>query len=102
MHGTSKFTLRIFLFLLFFIFKSDPNDYEQILSELDEKIQKAEVRLSEIKIRERRTGVLWIIYGTIAWAAFLLYSFIALHGGEDTDWETFAMTLLPVLVIPLG
>ncbi|KAI7847695.1 hypothetical protein BDC45DRAFT_525281 [Circinella umbellata] len=82
--------------------KSDPNDYEQILSELDEKIQKAEVRLSEIKIRERRTGVLWIIYGTIAWAAFLLYSFIALHGSEDIDWDTSVMTLLPVLVIPLG
>ncbi|KAG2226123.1 hypothetical protein INT45_011740, partial [Circinella minor] len=96
----SKFTHANIFFII--ISKSDPNDYEQILSELDEKIQKAEVRLSEIKIRERRTGVLWIIYGTIAWAAFLLYSFIALHGGGDIDWDTSVMTLLPVLVIPLG
>ncbi|KAI9484365.1 hypothetical protein BDB00DRAFT_152365 [Zychaea mexicana] len=83
--------------------KTDPNDYEKILSELDESIQKAEVRLSEIKIRERRTGLLWIIYGTIAWAAFLLYSFIVLHGeGDEHEWNTLAVTLLPVLVIPLG
>ena len=72
------------------------------MSELDESIQKAEVRLSEIKIRERRTGLLWIMYGTIAWAAFLLYSFITLHGEGDYDWDTLFVTVVPVILIPLA
>ncbi|KAL1932500.1 hypothetical protein VTP01DRAFT_8178 [Rhizomucor pusillus] len=82
--------------------KSDPNDYEKILSELDANIQKAEVRLSEIKIRERRTGVLWILYSSITWAVFLLYSFVTLHGESDVAWETASVTILPVIIIPFG
>ncbi|KAI7881113.1 hypothetical protein K492DRAFT_177412 [Lichtheimia hyalospora FSU 10163] len=82
--------------------KSD--DYEKILSELDDKIQTAEIRLSEIKLRERRTGLLWILYSSIIWVAFLLYSFVVLYR-PDKDiytWDTLAVTVVPVLVIPIG
>ncbi|KAF7729423.1 hypothetical protein EC973_004402 [Apophysomyces ossiformis] len=79
----------------------DPNDYEKILSELDDKIQRAEIKLSEIKIRQRRTGVLWIIYSTIVWAIYLAYCFFTLHN-QDYNNGTILLTILPVIVLPIG
>lgn len=73
-----------------------------MLSELDANISKAEIRLSEIKLRERRTGVMLILYSTIVWAAFLLYGFFTLHNHDDIDTETKLLTLAPVFLIPFG
>ncbi|KAG0170881.1 hypothetical protein DFQ28_002174 [Apophysomyces sp. BC1034] len=81
--------------------KIDPNDYEKILSELDEKIQQAEIKLSEIKIRQRRTGVLWIIYSTIVWAIYLAYCFFTLHNPDHSN-GTIVLTVLPVIFLPIG
>ncbi|KAG0174924.1 hypothetical protein DFQ28_003651 [Apophysomyces sp. BC1034] len=80
--------------------KTDPNDYEKILSELDASVQKAEFRLSEIKIRQRRTGVLWIIYSTLIWAVYSVYSFLTLE--PDDDYQEILTTVAPILLIPFG
>ncbi|KAI8369629.1 uncharacterized protein BYT42DRAFT_607990 [Radiomyces spectabilis] len=79
--------------------KTDPNDYERILSELDSKIQEAEVRLTDIKIRQRRTGVLWVIYSTIVWVVYLGYCLLTLHG-QDVNIHTF-LTALPAFLFPI-
>ncbi|ORY96607.1 hypothetical protein BCR43DRAFT_439970 [Syncephalastrum racemosum] len=43
-----------------------------------------------------------ILYSTIVWAAFLLYSFFTLHNHDDVDTETKLLTLAPVFLIPFG
>ncbi|KAI9022302.1 hypothetical protein CLU79DRAFT_860637 [Phycomyces nitens] len=80
--------------------KTDPNDYEKILSELDDSIQKAQIRLSDIKIRERRTGVLLVIYSAILWLVYVAYCFFTLHS-HDSNYETVALTIAPVVVLPV-
>ncbi|OCB91913.1 hypothetical protein A7U60_g809 [Sanghuangporus baumii] len=51
--------------------KKEPEDYEQVLESLALDIQKRQARLSEIKLRERRT-TLWItIYALTIWAAYV-------------------------------
>ncbi|KAH8553561.1 hypothetical protein BGW37DRAFT_549483 [Umbelopsis sp. PMI_123] len=80
--------------------KTDDGDYEKILSELDAKLQKAEVRLSEIKIRERRISVMFMLYGLALWAIYLAYCFATLHNA-DVEIETFALKVAPVLLIPV-
>ncbi|KAI8584700.1 hypothetical protein K450DRAFT_217565 [Umbelopsis ramanniana AG] len=80
--------------------KTDDGDYEKILSELDDKVQKAEVKLSEIKIRERRINVMFMLYGLALWAIYLAYCFATLHNA-DVEFETFALKVAPVLLIPV-
>lgn len=45
-----------------------------------------------------------ILYSSIIWVAFLLYSFVILHRPEKDiyTWDTLAVTVVPVLVIPIG
>ncbi|KAI9301083.1 hypothetical protein BJ944DRAFT_252602 [Cunninghamella echinulata] len=80
---------------------TDPNDYEKVLSELDEKIQKVEARLSEIKLRQRRTGALWLIYSTLLWSVYLAYCFLTLNT-NDIPMDVMVVQFLPVFVIPIA
>ncbi|ORX62387.1 hypothetical protein DM01DRAFT_1331814 [Hesseltinella vesiculosa] len=79
--------------------RTDPNDYEKVLSELDANIQKAELRLTEIKLRQRRTGLLWVIYATLAWLVYVAYWFFTI---QDGSWNANAIQAAPVLLIPVG
>ncbi|KAI9277535.1 hypothetical protein BY458DRAFT_488406 [Sporodiniella umbellata] len=81
--------------------KSNSDDFEKILSDLDIKIQKAEIRLSEIKIRQRRTSFKWILYILIAWAACVVYLLQKLNSPFLVVHE-YIFALLPVLLLPVG
>ncbi|KAI0063818.1 hypothetical protein BV25DRAFT_1906903 [Artomyces pyxidatus] len=50
--------------------KSEPEDYEQILSSLALDIQKRQTRLSEIRLRERRATLVVTLYALAAWGAY--------------------------------
>jgi hypothetical protein len=69
------------------------------LSDLDSKIQKAEVRLSEIKIRQRRTSFMWIIYSIVVWIACIVYFLLEMN---KTEMQTGDLVYagLPVLLLP--
>ncbi|KAI8082906.1 uncharacterized protein BX664DRAFT_339387 [Halteromyces radiatus] len=81
--------------------KTDPNDFEKVLSELDGKIQKAEIRLSDIKVRQRRTGVLVVTYSTLVWLVYVAYCFLTLHQ-HDSSFDMMATQVAFILVIPIG
>jgi hypothetical protein len=51
--------------------KKEPEDYEQILASLALDIQKRQTRLSEIRLRERRTTLLFSVYALALWVAYL-------------------------------
>ncbi|KAJ2960797.1 hypothetical protein NQZ79_g3814 [Umbelopsis isabellina] len=80
--------------------KTDDGDYEKILSELDSKLQNAELKLSEIKIRERRINVMFVLYGFALWAVYLAYCFATLHNAE-VEAQTYAIKIAPVVLIPV-
>ncbi|KIM73550.1 hypothetical protein PILCRDRAFT_824597 [Piloderma croceum F 1598] len=51
--------------------KSDSEDYEQILSSLALDIQKRQSRLSDIRLRERRSTLLTTVYAFSIWALYV-------------------------------
>ncbi|KAJ3416824.1 hypothetical protein HDV05_008409 [Chytridiales sp. JEL 0842] len=55
-----------------FLFRKDDNNYEKILSALEEKIAKAELKLSDIKIRERNVALSWMYYSIPTYLLFLI------------------------------
>ncbi|RCH91087.1 hypothetical protein CU098_009508 [Rhizopus stolonifer] len=87
--------------VLFSKAKTDSNDFEKILSELNDKIQKAEIKLSEIQIRQRRTSFMWIIYTLVVWIVCVVYLFKKINGPTTTSQEYLA-TLAPVIMLPVG
>ncbi|KAL1925718.1 uncharacterized protein VTP21DRAFT_601 [Calcarisporiella thermophila] len=79
--------------------KTDPSDWEKILSDLDSKIQKAELRLSEIKVRERRVVIVWLVYSLLAYSLYCIGFFSYLNRASDA-WDSWVLKLLPVLLGP--
>lgn len=67
------------LFLSFPTLQGEPDDYEQILASIELDIQKRQTRLSEIRLRERRTTLkvtlytlgFWVVYVSLWYAQFL-------------------------------
>ena len=51
--------------------QKEPEDYEQVLESLALDIQKRQARLSEIKLRERRTTLLITVYTLTIWASYV-------------------------------
>ncbi|THH02958.1 hypothetical protein EW145_g6654 [Phellinidium pouzarii] len=51
--------------------QKEPEDYEQVLSSLALDIQKRQTRLSEIRLRERRTTLLLTMYALAFWVAYV-------------------------------
>lgn len=66
---------------------------------MDSKIQKAEVRLSEIKIRQRRTSFMWIIYSIVVWIACIVYFLLEMNKAEMQTGD-LVYAGLPVLLLP--
>ncbi|KAG2196980.1 hypothetical protein INT47_006927 [Mucor saturninus] len=79
--------------------KTDSKDFEKILSDLDLSIQKAETRLSEIKIRQRRTSFMWIIYSLVIWIGCVVYLFYQMNG-LDVATEDILYASIPVVSLP--
>lgn len=76
----------------------EETDYEKILSNLDNEIKKVELRLSEIKLRERRVVLVWLFYSTLAYAVYLVGFFFFFSQGEG-DW---AIKVLPIPLTPVA
>ncbi|KAI5116275.1 hypothetical protein M0805_009232 [Coniferiporia weirii] len=51
--------------------KKEPEDYEQVLSSLALDVQKRQTRLSEIRLRERRTTLILTMYTFSFWVAYV-------------------------------
>ncbi|RIB19908.1 hypothetical protein C2G38_1894535, partial [Gigaspora rosea] len=78
--------------------KKDDN-YEVILSELDEKIRRADVNLREIRIRERNALIIWIVYSLIAYVTYVVgYWYFVYMSVEEDGWDLMKVT--PVLTGP--
>ncbi|RUS33487.1 hypothetical protein BC938DRAFT_471450 [Jimgerdemannia flammicorona] len=81
--------------------KPEETDYEKILSNLDSEIKKAELRLSEIKVRERRVVLIWLLYTTLAYALYLVAFFLYFSQDEDL-WDNWVTKVLPIPLAPLA
>ncbi|CAG8574555.1 1627_t:CDS:2 [Diversispora eburnea] len=78
--------------------KSEDN-YEKILSELDENIRQAEIRLREIRIRERNAVIILIVYSLIAYATYVIgYWYFVYMSNEEEGWDL--LKLAPVFTGP--
>lgn len=86
-----------------------PEDYEEILASLADDIQKRQTRLSEIRLRERRTTLLFTLYALASWVAYVSLWYMGyipdvhLVGGRQR-WGrevTKAGKALPVFIGPI-
>lgn len=86
--------------VIFSRFRSQSDDnYEKILSELDDDIGQAEVRLREIRIRERSALIIWIVYSMLAYVAYVAsYWYFVYMSIEEEGWDF--MKIAPVFTGP--
>lgn len=89
----------------FLIFQGESDDYEQILASIELDIQKRQTRLSEIRLRERRTTLKVTLYTLAFWVVYvsLWYAQVlpALSGYRpNTVFEKFVKGV-PVLIGPI-
>lgn len=85
-------------------------DYETILSNLANDVQKAQVKLSEIRLRERRSTLLVTAYTLAAWAVYVSLWYMNVlpnlpHAGERRTVRDVkvdrAVKFLPVVIGPI-
>lgn len=85
--------------------KTEPEDYEQILSSLALDIQKRQSRLSDIRIRERRSTLLTTLYTLALWVLYvgLWYASVLpnLSGRARTSGLEKAAKGAPVVIGPV-
>ena len=59
------------LFDMYHGLQNQPEDYEQVLASLALDIQKRQTHLSEIRLRERRSTLLFSIYAIALWGGYV-------------------------------
>jgi len=83
-------------------------DYETILASLVKNIEERQIRLSEIRLRERRTSLLVTIYTMASWVVYvafwylnLLPSFFGDRKRErfETAWKALLVFIGPILTL---
>ncbi|KAF8888145.1 hypothetical protein CPB84DRAFT_1786333 [Gymnopilus junonius] len=90
--------------------KKNDEDYETILSNLANDIQKRQTRLSEIRLRERRSSLLATLYTLAIWVAYVslwyLNALPNLHDGtyikhQSTDkfLKGFPVVIGPIIIL---
>ncbi|KAI8811872.1 hypothetical protein BJ742DRAFT_105170 [Cladochytrium replicatum] len=90
---------------LFSWLKRDENeDYEKVLAKLDDDVSRAEVRLSEVKIRERRAHTLWLTYTGAAYVLwlFFVYAYWTPTSSDPLDiWiiKVGSIALTPIVIV---
>lgn len=70
------------------------------MSDLDEQIRNAELRLSDIKLRERKTTVIFRVYSALAYCLYALAYFVYLRQPYDTP-QAWLLKLVPLVGIPI-
>ncbi|KAK9722097.1 hypothetical protein K7432_002944 [Basidiobolus ranarum] len=87
---------------IFSLFKShNEDDYEKILADLEDEIQKIEVRLSDIKARERKFVLIFLIYSLFAYGLYLVTYFVYLRDPHD-GYYAGIWKLLPAFGSPVS
>ncbi|KAG0034002.1 hypothetical protein BGZ81_006514 [Podila clonocystis] len=82
--------------------QNNDSDYEKILSDLDNNIRKAEIRLSAITLREKRLLSLWLLYSILAWFGYIGVFGLYLHDELYDDTQSWAMAFsIIVLGLPV-
>ncbi|KAF9430001.1 hypothetical protein BGZ76_001000 [Entomortierella beljakovae] len=77
--------------------QSNDSDYEKILSDLDNNIRRAEIRLSAIHIREKRLLSHWLIYTALAWIVYTIVFAIYLHPQYQYEPQPWAFAFAPIV-----
>ncbi|KIP05915.1 hypothetical protein PHLGIDRAFT_19566 [Phlebiopsis gigantea 11061_1 CR5-6] len=85
--------------------KGQPEDYEQVLALLALDIQKRQEQLSEIRLRERRTTLLFSVYALVVWVAYLSLWYTdlvpTLSGHARYSKYEMAVEAAPVFIGPI-
>ncbi|KAJ7596398.1 hypothetical protein C8J56DRAFT_1011219 [Mycena floridula] len=79
--------------------KKPEEDYETVLSKLLEDIQKRQLRLDEIRLRERRATLTVTIYTLAAWGAYVGMWYFGIWGYSNKTEK--ALRAIPVLAGPI-
>ncbi|KAJ1975885.1 hypothetical protein H4R33_006565 [Dimargaris cristalligena] len=77
---------------------SGDTDYEQVLADLDEKIHRAQTNLAEIKLRENKWVVVFLIYSMFGYAVYAMVFYAYLNQPHE-PLQTWLYQFAP---IPLG
>ncbi|KAI9599202.1 hypothetical protein BDF19DRAFT_419498 [Syncephalis fuscata] len=80
--------------------RGDDSDFERILSDLDEQIRTAELRLSDIKMREKRATVMFLVYSILFYLLYVAAYYTYLRQSNDT-MELWLVKVLPLVCMPL-
>ncbi|KAG6829421.1 hypothetical protein H0H92_004567 [Tricholoma furcatifolium] len=88
-------------FLTKFFKSKAEEDYETILSNLARKIEKRQIQLSEIRLRERRATLLVTLYTLAAWGAYVSLWYFSAFGGRRQNGVERALMGAPVLIGPI-
>ncbi|KAI8054512.1 hypothetical protein BDF22DRAFT_613910, partial [Syncephalis plumigaleata] len=78
----------------------DDSDFERILSDLDEQIRTAELRLSDIKLREKRTTVVFLVYSILLYLLYGVAYFLYLRQHHDSA-RVWLFKIIPLLGMPV-
>ncbi|KFH70482.1 hypothetical protein MVEG_03332 [Podila verticillata NRRL 6337] len=78
--------------------QNNDSDYEKILSDLDNNIRKAEIRLSAITLREKRLLSLWLLYSILAWFGYIGVFGLYLHDELYDDTQSWALAFSVILL----
>ena len=87
------------------VLQGESDDYEQILASLELDIQKRQTRLSEIRLRERRTTLKVTLYTLAFWVVYVSLWYtqvLPIFSGHrpNTAFEKFVKGV-PVLIGPI-
>jgi len=92
-------------FLTRFFRKANDEDYETVLSTLALDIQKRQVKLSEIRLRERRSTLLVTLYTLAGWVAYVSMWYLSvlpnISGYERSRKFEKAVKASPVIIGPV-
>ncbi|KAF9331930.1 hypothetical protein BG006_005218 [Podila minutissima] len=78
--------------------QNNDSDYEKILSDLDNNIRKAEIRLSAITLREKRLLSLWLLYSVLAWFGYIGVFGLYLHDELYDDTQSWALAFSVIVL----
>ncbi|RKP06380.1 hypothetical protein THASP1DRAFT_31792, partial [Thamnocephalis sphaerospora] len=80
--------------------RTDDGDFERILSDLDEQIRTAELRLSDIKLREKKTSIVFLVYSVLLYLLYGVAYFVYLRQPTD-DSHLWLVKFVPLVLIPI-
>ncbi|KAJ3057033.1 hypothetical protein HK097_001517 [Rhizophlyctis rosea] len=79
--------------------KKEEEDWEKLLADFDAKIRKAEVRISDLGVRERRVLYAFLLYSVPIYGFYLLIYFTFFRTNTE-DWQLWLAKTSPVIIGP--